>query len=158
MMAAVFTVGPAFAEKSMPEKSLYVQSARAKLLASPNFKAAVVVSVEKGNSVKVMEQSGTWYKVKFNEQIGWVSRLVLSENPPIEKKSVLTGDVDEMKKNARRRASNSTTAAATRGLQRDDLFNDDGEGKSDFEALKKMESLQIKESDIWNFNQELQEE
>lgn len=133
---------------------LYVQSAQAKLLEQPSFKAGLVESVAKGTALQVIETSGRWIKVKHNEQVGWVSKLLLSNAPPIAKPSLLEGRDEELEAKARRRASSSATAAATRGLRSEDRSRISDEDRANYEALQQVESVKVKQDDVEKFQQE----
>jgi hypothetical protein len=153
-IALLLAVGSVSADPASADNAYFVQSAKAKLLETPNFKARVVVSMNRGSNVTAIEESGSWLKVKFNDQVGWVSRLVLSTKPPIEKSSVLTGEAVEQEHKARRRASNTTAAAATRGLRSDDRTRASDEQMSDYNALKQVESIQVDKDEVLKFEQQ----
>jgi uncharacterized protein YgiM (DUF1202 family) len=133
---------------------LYVQSATAKLLQQPSFKAGLVVSVDKGVKLEVIETSGRWIKVKHNEQVGWVSKLLVSNTPPAAKPSLLQGRDEELEAKARRRASSSATAAATRGLRSEDRSRMSDEKHVDYEALQQVENVKVKKDEVEQFQQE----
>lgn len=133
-------------------KSLYVQSAKAQLQEAPDFKSAVVASAVRGSSLEPLELSGSWIKVRLNDQVGWVSKLVLSEHPPVDKKSVLQGNIQPRTDNVRRRASTTATAAATRGLRGEDRSRASDKGFADYQALEQMESNTVDEEAIDKFN------
>lgn len=82
---------------------LYVQSSTAKLLGRPSFNATLIVKLDKGAALQVIESSGSWIKVQHKEKIGWLPRLLLSKNPPMDLPPALQGNTDK------RRADNSTT-------------------------------------------------
>lgn len=148
----------AVADTLTDDKTLYVQSTRAKLLESPNFKSRVVISADKGADVQVVQQKGNWFQVKFHGQVGWVSRLVVSDAPPINKHSVLKGKSGEAQHKARRRASNTATAAATRGLRDDNRTRASDKALSNFNALKQVESSQADKEAVQQFNRQKQSE
>lgn len=156
IIALLLAVGSAFAGPVGADNTYFVQSAKAKLLETPNFKARVVTSVNRGSHLTAIEKSGSWVKVKFNDQVGWVSRLVLSSKPPINRSSVLTGEAGEQKNKARRRASSTATAAATRGLRSEGRTRASDEQMSDYNALKQVESIQVDKDEVLKFEQQKQ--
>ena len=96
---------------------MYIQSSQAKVMAAPTFKAAEVAVLKRATAVDVIEKDKRWIKVHYQDVTGWVSKLLLSTQAPLEKASVLTGDNEDLQSKARRRASSSSSAAATRGLR-----------------------------------------
>lgn len=150
------TAGSAAADPGVSDNVYFVQSARAKLLEAPDFKAKVITSAARGSHLSAIDKSGSWIKVKFNDQVGWVSRLVLSTKPPIDKPSVLSGKAAEQTHKARRRASNTATAAATRGLRGEDRTRASDSELSDYNALKQVESIQVDQDDVLKFERQKQ--
>jgi hypothetical protein len=130
---------------------VYVQSMKTNIMASPAFNAAVEAVALKGDKLEVSEKGGGWMKVIYKGKIGWVSKLVVSPNPPLEKVSVLTGTADTLEKEARRRVSTMTTAAAARGLADEDRSRLSKKGFADYESLDKIDSFKVDEKEIWNF-------
>jgi hypothetical protein len=157
MLIALSLIGSnAAADPAVPDNTYYVQSTKAKLLEAPDFKATVVTSATRGSHVTAIDKSGSWVKVKFDDQVGWVSRLVLSTKPPVDKSSVLTGKAGEQKHKARRRASSTATAAATRGLRSEDRVRASDSEMSDYNALKQVESVQVNKDEVLRFDQQKQ--
>jgi len=141
-------------QAAMADNTLYVQSAKAKLLASPSFASKLLHNMERGVALHVVETSERWVKVKHNDQLGWVSKLLLSPSPPTKKNSILFKPKNDVTQKARRRASSTATAAATRGFrsERHSRANDLENG--DYDALEKVESITIEEAEAWKFHQE----
>lgn len=133
---------------------LYLQSTSAKLLGRPSFNAPLIEKLQKGAALEVMETSGRWIKVQHKKKVGWLPRLLVSKNPPVTRPSLLQGRDDDLESKARRRASSSATAAATRGLRNDDRSRKSDEDRADYQALKQVESVTVKESDVDKFQQE----
>ena len=132
----------------------YVQSATAKLLGQPSFRATLIENLDRGTALDAIEVSGRWIKVKHNEKVGWIPRLLLSKAPPITRPSLLEGHDDQLDTKARRRASSSATAAATRGLRNEDRSRMSDEQHSDYDALQKVDHVTVKQDDVIKFQQE----
>lgn len=137
----------------------FVSSAKAKVMAEPDFKAAVVAELQRADEVQVIKQQGAWLQVSYGgAESGWVSRLVVNSAPPLDRVSVLTGEEETSLRDVRRRTSAITTAAAARGLassrQKDEK---NSQHPSDYEALTYMESIQPTAAEIANFARPLQQ-
>ena len=138
----------------MGASSLYVQSARAKIMEQPSFKAKVLQSLDKGAAVEVVETQGNWIKVKYQEHTGWMAKLLLARQAPQAKPSLLQGQEQTLKESARRRASENATAAATRGLRSEDRTRMSDENHADYQALEKVEAQQVSDEATWKFHDE----
>ncbi len=129
---------PALAE------SLFIQSAKAKLMDNPSFKGAVVATAEKGDEVALVERKDKWVKVSFKDKQGWVSALLVGTKPPADKVTIIKeGEDANQKESVRRRASSSASAAAARGLRQDDRARASDEGQTNYKDLEKMESNKV---------------
>lgn len=130
----------------------YVQSLKAKILSSPSFKAKVIGETSKGSKLVTIGREGSWVKVLLNRQIeGYVSSLLVSKYPPINRQSVIKGDEAAIKQSVRRRASTYTSAAAARGLAQDDRRRLSTEDKLDYGGLEKMESVSVSPEEVARF-------
>jgi hypothetical protein len=96
-------------------------------------------------------QEGRWVKVKIEGKEGYVPSLLLSTHPPFEKTVVIRAEDSEIKQGVRRRASSFSSAAAARGLTKEDRRRDDVEEGVDYVALKKMESLSLTADEVTQF-------
>ena len=133
------------------ESAYYVQSAKAKILLSASFKSAVIAEVNKGQMLTSTGKEGSWVKVKFNGKDGYVPALLLATQPPLNKTEFIKAEDPEIKQGVRRRASSFTSAAAARGLTKEDRKRADLEEGVDFIALNKMESLALTDAEITQF-------
>lgn len=134
------------------EELRYVMSKKADLLLEPKFGAAVVATATQGKQLTLLEQQGSWLRVGFGDARGWVSRLLVGPNPPLEKVSAL-GQLDEAAtSNVRRRASDVTAAGATRGLTAEDRRRASQEDAADFEALSRIEAWRIDDREVETFS------
>lgn len=138
---------------------LYVQSASAKLLGRPSFNSPLIEKLEKGATLEVMETSGRWIKVQHKEKVGWLPRLLVSKNPPVTRSSLLQESDNDLESKTLRRTSGSATAATKSGLPNDDRSRKNDEDLTEYQNLKQVESVKVKESDVEKFQQEgLQEQ
>ena len=123
-------------------ETMYVQSNQAKLMTEPAFKAKQLLLLQRADKVEVLEKAKRWYRVRHQGETGWVSKLLLAPQPPLNKASVLKGDNTTLQAQARRRASSTSSAAATRGLRQANQQNTES-GKADFHAVDAMESVEV---------------
>ena len=129
----------------------YVQSVKAKILGEASFKSKVIAEVEKGGKLTSTGQAGSWVKVQYEGKEGYVPSLLLSTHPPLSKTEFIKAEDPEIKQGVRRRASSFTSAAAARGLTKEDRKRADVEEGVDFNALHKMESLALTDDEITQF-------
>ena len=132
-------------------ESGYVQSAKGKIMAEPNFRAEVLTTLGKGAEVEIIETQKRWLRVQHEATTGWLSSFLVKKQPPIEKVSVLTGDDSEMKGQVRRRASAAQAAGATRGLTADDRRRTEAQSRVNYQSLGKIERIKISPEEIANF-------
>lgn len=121
---------------------LYVQSLKAKVMASPGFKSDVKAVVERGTELAVTGKEGDWFHVTTpsgNE--GWVNRLTVSENPPLGTVKPVEKETAAVEDQSRRRASAMTSAAAARGLAEKDRKRLSQLGLADYDSLKSLEGF-----------------
>ena len=78
-------------------ESLYVHSAKASLLAAPKFNADILVSVEKGAELVLIEQQKRWFLVQFDDQTGWVSSLLVKSAQIFEIDKLLLSNFSKFK-------------------------------------------------------------
>lgn len=146
-----FLVLAVFSSYAYAAGIVYVQSVKANIVSSPAFNANVEIVALKGDKLEVLDKNDGWYKVNYKGKTGWVSKFVVSPNPPMEKITVLAGKDDTLEKEARRRASTMTTAAAARGLADEDRARLSQRGFADYDALKKIDSLKVDEKEALDF-------
>ncbi|TGN14510.1 M48 family metalloprotease [Leptospira ilyithenensis] len=122
---------------------LYVQSPKAKLLASPQL-TADGLPLSMGESLTQTSEQGLFVQVRNNDKIGWVSKLFVSPLPPSEKIKLGTASNSSEAVLARQRASDFTKTAAARGLSETEKLRVRGGAELyDFESLRWLESLRI---------------
>lgn len=133
------------------QEQYYVQSLKAKILSAPSFKAAIVAEAGRGAKLIALEKEGTWIKVEFSQKQGYVSSLLVSKNPPMQKVTLIKGNEDDIKQSVRRRASTYTSAAASRGLTQDDRRRLSTHEKVDYNGLEKMETFTVTSEEVARF-------
>ncbi len=141
-----------FAPMTQAESVYYVQNPNANIRSDPSFGAKVIAKVAKGQALTPIAKHGRWIKVKVDGKEGYISALMVSTQPPMKKQTVVQEEADEDKPSARRRASSYTSAAAARGLT-DDEKKREGIESSDFNAVKKMESMKVTPEEVNKFKE-----
>ncbi len=136
---------------SHAEDILYVMSKRAKILSSPEFGSKTIVNVLKGEKLVTVDKNTNWYKVKYEDKTGWLSRLSVSYHPPMKRKRRIASVDRKLLENSRRRASSVSTTAAIRGLSQIDRSRGEGQDAMDFASLERMENVQIEDAAIFAF-------
>jgi len=139
---------------ALAANTLYVQSAKAKLLAAPSFGGEVLAVAQKGEELIFIKKDKSWLQVEYQGQMAWVSKLLVSEQPPTNKVSHL-GDANDnlVGKNVRKRASTVATAGAARGLTSDNRSRANASMASDYSELAEMEKISIDPTDVDAFMQ-----
>lgn len=128
---------------------LYVQAARAELRSGPSLAAEKLATLPRGERLTRLEEARGWYRVDHGQRAGWVPRLMVGPTPPRGTVSVLNDADEDLGTNARRRASQFTTAAAARGLAARVRASDSS--RPDYQSLKQVESLAIEEGEALRF-------
>lgn len=148
MIFAVFAVQafPAFAQDVY-----YVQSLKAKIMTQPSFKSTVLGEAAKGARLQSGGREGSWVKVTVNQKEGYVSSLLVTKFPPLQRQSIIKGEEGDIKHSVRRRASTYTSAAAARGLAHDDRRRLSTEEKVDYGGLEKMEAVSVSPEEVARF-------
>ncbi|MBI3479441.1 MAG: SH3 domain-containing protein [Nitrosomonadales bacterium] len=142
-----------FCAGALHAQAYYVQSISAKVRAEPSFKAKVIAEVGKGKMLTATGLEGSWIKVKIDSVDGYIPSLLLSTHPPLATTVVIKAEDTEIKQGVRRRASSFSSAAAARGLTKEDRQRDSIEEGANYNDLKKMESLHIPADEVTRFNE-----
>ena len=138
----------------LAESAYFVQSASAKILAQPSFRSKIVTEVRMGEKLVAIGKEGNWIKVSVAGKEGYISSLLLSSHPPMKKTEVIKADETEINQGVRRRASSFSSAAAARGLTKEDRVRADNEDEADYVAVKKMEAVKVKPQEVDQFSTE----
>ena len=131
-------------------QDLYVQSPKAPVWTSPSFQSSQVMEVTKGQRVEKLAAKGGWLQVRVDEKQGWMLKMSLSAEPPVEVTEQQQQALDSLAMRARRRSSAYATTAAARGL-REKRQHFSRQLDMDFNALARMESWQADEQETANF-------
>jgi len=131
----------------------YVQSVNANVRSDPTFGAKIIAKVSKGQALTSTAKSGSWLQVKVDGKQGYISSLLVSTHPPLEKPTVIKAEDEEVKPTARRRASAFTSAAAARGLTDEGSKQEGTQEKSDFKAVNKMEAIKVTPDEVKKFKE-----
>ncbi|MEK6748165.1 MAG: SH3 domain-containing protein [Pseudomonadota bacterium] len=156
LLIAVLALGPSIAMGA--DEILYILSARANLLSEPSFKSAIVGSMTRGEKVVELDKNTNWFKVRYQDKEGWLSRLSVSPNPPMKRISLLAEDDQQLSQDARRRASTNTNTASVRGLRADgDRSRASDKDAVDYAALRTMEGMHVDDKDVQVFLTDLRD-
>lgn len=142
------------AAAAFAEETVYVKANKAKLMATPEFNAALVLTIEKGTALQVKATQGRWLQVTVQDKTGWVSQLLVGNEPPLNQATPLNTGDQSIKQDSRRRASATASAAAARGLRNDDRARQSDDAVSDYSALEKMDKLDVSEDEAVKFIEE----
>lgn len=133
------------------EEIYYVQSLKAKIMSTPSFKAKTIGESSRGTKLVSSGREGRWIRVMLPPKEGYVSSLLLSKFPPLNKTTLIKGDETAIKHSVRRRASTYTSAAAARGLAQDDRRRLSRDEKVDYGGVEKMESFTVGNEELSRF-------
>jgi uncharacterized protein YgiM (DUF1202 family) len=146
VLANMFCVAAACAAQAY-----YVQSVKAKILSAPSFRSNVVAEVGMGQMLTLSRKEGSWLKVEFGGKEGYVSSLLVSTHPPLKRVGFIKADDTEIKQGVRRRSSSFASAAAARGLTKEDRVRADVDESVDYRALYNMETLSFSDDEVTKF-------
>lgn len=135
------------------QDSYYVQSAKARVMAAPSFKAAVLGEASRGTKLSFVKREGRWVKVGFYGKEGYVPLLLVTSHPPLTTRGLIKAEDTDFRQSVRRRASTYTSAAAARGLAQDDRRRLGGEEHADFAGLEKVEAFMVTEVEVARFQE-----
>lgn len=139
------------ASSASAERSYYVQSVKAKILAAPSFRASVLGEASRGTKLQVTHSEGRWLKVRFYGKTGYVASLLAAPYKPLKRRGLIKAEGKDFRQSVRRRASTYTSAAAARGLAQDDRRRLGGREKTDYDALESIEAFTVSESEVLRF-------
>lgn len=133
------------------DQTYYVQSSKARILAAPTFSSKVIDEVALGQQLVMKGRQGSWIRVERNGREGFVSSLLVSARPPMARGKYIQADAGEINQGVRRRSSSFSSAAAARGLTKDDRKRADIEEGVDYKALYRMEALAVGDNEVAQF-------
>ncbi len=133
---------------------VYVQSSKANIFSGASFQSQLIATANKGEPLTLLETSGQWVKVSYHEHTGWIALLLVGQQPPQDKITVIKGqDGGAQKDDARRRASAEASAAAARGLRQDERARASDQSQTNYPAVEKMEAGAVDEKAVETFMQ-----
>ncbi|MCP4748748.1 MAG: hypothetical protein GY874_21820 [Desulfobacteraceae bacterium] len=139
----------AFAEQG------YVKSKQAFLWAEPNFQAEKTGVLQQGQVVEIKQSQRGWSFVSHDQLQGWTMQMMLGDKPVTAVSTEEKQAREEFAKRARIRPSSYATTAAARGLrEKKDEFSSGL--KCDYDALTKMESMQVDDQTAIEFIKKVQ--
>lgn len=128
----------------------YVQSTQAPLWRMPSFAAEKLILIPRGGKVEVLEEQQGWLGVQYKDRNGWMLKLMLAPQPPVDQKVVDQQVMQLMDERSRLRPSAYASTAAARGLMTKEAgFGDKID--TDFEAVAVMESFRASMQDALDF-------
>ncbi len=139
--------------------SLWVQAVQVDLRGEPQMSAGSVMHLKRGDEVALLATQGLWLKVAVHGKAGWLSKIFLSDHPPIGSAELSKEVKVSMEKTTRRRSSSYAVSASTRGLQADRSISRRGEEnqRPDYRSLEKMEKFKLDSRLISRFAAEARE-
>ena len=146
LLAVLFYAGTACAEQVY-----YVQSAKAKIMSAPSFRSSAIDEVGMGRMLTVKGRDGSWFKVSVGGKDGYILSLLVSNHAPLKRGGYIKADDAEIKQGVRRRSSFFASAAAARGLTKEDRARSDTEDRVDYAALRQMESQSFGDDEVKQF-------
>ncbi len=134
---------------------MYVQSERTALREEPFVGAEALEMLEQGTQVERLKQASGWYHVRHEGREGWLSRLTVSNRPPMDPQTIADGEQAREMNEARRRPSQVASAAAARGLTPEERERLSAREAADYAALERLEELRLTKEEIEAFEQEV---
>lgn len=129
---------------------VYVSSKQTNLYQDANLDSELITTLEQNDKAEVMDERGVWVRINFDGISGWVSRYSVSAAKSFEQKVSIFGRLKNFfrEDNKRARVTLVSTAGGVRGLTE---AESDATGKTDFEAVRIMEAVEISESELDTF-------
>jgi len=135
---------------------LYVHSVKAPIYKTRSIGSKKIIELKKGTKVNGIREKGNWYYVRYRGKTGWIYKLMVKKSPPLETKKFFVrlksifSRIHVLRDKSRRRPSSYTTVAAARGLK-DKRKRIVDKYRLDYEALEKMESIEISDNEVQEF-------
>lgn len=157
LLLAVFVVNMCCASLVCAEQQVYfVQSTQAKILSTPSFSSPQVAEVKMGQRLTLLDNQGNWLKVALDGKEGFISALLVATHPPLGKTGFIKANDSEIKHGVRRRSSSFESAAAARGLTKEDRKRADSDEVANYKSLQNMEALSLSDNEVTKFMEERQ--
>ncbi len=129
---------------------VYVSSKKTHIYQSASLSSDLITVLQRNDEMEVLDQQGVWLQVRASVITGWVSRYSVSSSKPYSQKISIFALLKNFfhTDNKRSRLTLVSTAGGVRGLTDDES---DAIGKTDFAAVKIMESIELSETEIDQF-------
>ncbi len=134
---------------------LYIQSAKAALMAAPEFKADKLAVLTQGTPVSPLQVNSNWTQVTHAGQTGWIANMLLDTTLPLNKIQLQQSTPEKPAQKARKRSSIQATAAATRGLTSQFRQRSLDQQEANYEAVQQMESQHVEDAEVDEFHKAL---
>ena len=152
LAAAVFTA-------ALSAEVVFVSSVKATMHSENSAGSGAIATLMKGSKLTVVGIDSGWLKVRFGAKQGWVKKMFTSAREPGDKVSILSSAKQNARVHARQRSSSDVTAASARGLDDDSAAAGrnraiSASAKFDPQAIEKLESITISETELMAFLKE----
>ncbi|MFZ5573207.1 MAG: hypothetical protein ACOZF0_22625 [Thermodesulfobacteriota bacterium] len=159
LMAAVVAAMTALPPPRCNAYDLYVASVKAQVYLMPDTGSEKLFELKQGTRISGLKKAEYWHQVSHQGRSGWIYSFQVAVKPPVKKRDIYGAFTSLLNKyklfsdRSRRRSSAYSSVAAARGLRENRLRIHSGH-RLDYEALEKMESVDITESQALMFLQE----
>lgn len=133
----------------------YIQSKLAPVFDKPSFAGKKIASLNRGQQVEIVAREKSWVNIRFEQQSGWVAKMLLDNHAPLASTQVEPGKTENTPTKARKRASVRASAAATRGFSSEFRQRSKEPRSANYRDLEKLEQLKIEDTEVREFNQSL---
>ena len=149
-LAICLLLGASIPVLAQDPQIVYVSSKQAKIHKEANLSSDIVAVLNKSDPVEVVKQQKVWMQIRETEVSGWVSRYSLSNSKPAQEKLSIFSRLKKFFENDNRRVRLAfvSTAGGVRDLTEEES---DAAGKTDFKALRALESIEISDAEIDQF-------
>ncbi len=138
---------------------LYVSSVKAQVYRMPDAGSEKLFELKMGTGLGGMKKAGYWHQVAYEGRVGWIYGFQVGYKPPVKKRDIYGSFKSLLEKynmftsRARRRSSAYSSVAAARGLK-ETRRHMNAQYRLDYNALEKMESIDITENQAMEFLKE----
>jgi len=126
---------------------VWVSSKQTHIYQDASLDSGLLTVLQKNDAVEVLDHQGIWLRIRAATSTGWVSRYSVSFTKPYQQKVSIFALLKNFFRtdNKRARLTLVSTAGGVRGLTEE---QSDAIGKTDFAAVKIMESIDVSEVEI----------
>jgi hypothetical protein len=144
-----FICSPLFAQEVY-----YVQALKAPLKSEPKMTSETLSELSRATPLTSISTNGQWVQFTHDSKTGWISKLLLSKTKPVGAAEILNNSTDaSAAKASRKRSSDYSVSAATRGLTASDrVRNGEAMYRSDMKAVETLEKKKITDQEVLEFD------